>query len=163
MMRPRIQARIVLQGMLGSSVFATADRTSGYGESSSRSPRFLRSMFASRKYAPVTFSTNSSIARRVLFRALPQREPKLRESRTRYQNRDSPFTGGLLASLSVFSRDGLRLLTSSDILARGTVSSLPTIVTEPLYQRPKGTNYFTQDRAGAIRWTDGYESDLAAR
>lgn len=34
-MRPTSQARNVAQGMSGSSVFATAARTSGYGESSS--------------------------------------------------------------------------------------------------------------------------------
>ena len=33
--RPMHHARIVLTGMSGSSVFATAERTSGYGESSS--------------------------------------------------------------------------------------------------------------------------------
>ena len=33
--RPMNQARKVFTGMSGSSVFATADRTSGYGESSS--------------------------------------------------------------------------------------------------------------------------------
>lgn len=32
---PSIQARIVPAGMSGSSVFATAERTSGYGDSSS--------------------------------------------------------------------------------------------------------------------------------
>lgn len=33
---PIVQARIVQTGMSGSSVFATAERTSGYGESSSK-------------------------------------------------------------------------------------------------------------------------------
>ena len=33
--RPMTQARNVAQGMSGSSVLATAERTSGYGESSS--------------------------------------------------------------------------------------------------------------------------------
>ena len=36
--KPSVQARSVLTGMLGSSVFATADLTSGYGESSSDIP-----------------------------------------------------------------------------------------------------------------------------
>lgn len=34
-MRPRVHARIVETGIVGSSKLATADRTSGYGESSS--------------------------------------------------------------------------------------------------------------------------------
>jgi hypothetical protein len=32
-MRPSVHARRVATGMVGSSVFATAERTSGYGES----------------------------------------------------------------------------------------------------------------------------------
>lgn len=48
-MIPSTQARSVLTGILGSSVFATADRTSGYGESSSRPNTEDRSRFGSSK------------------------------------------------------------------------------------------------------------------
>lgn len=60
MIIPRNQTRMVEQGISGSSVFATAERTSGYGESSSTSPIWVPSRLGSSKWASVTFSFKRS-------------------------------------------------------------------------------------------------------
>jgi len=62
MIIPRIHAWMVLQGISGSSVLATADRTSAYGESWLGLPILARSKLGSKKRAPVTSSMARSIA-----------------------------------------------------------------------------------------------------
>lgn len=59
-MRPMTQDRRVPTGMSGSSVLATAERTSGYGESSSRMPAIAASLSMSKQERKKHVVSNST-------------------------------------------------------------------------------------------------------